>query len=107
MATERGEASEESVKKAASAPSIMGLNDNLKILGRQLHVQTENTGSPPNNIVTHVFCNGRVIYTSRSEYPQQLRMDPNFNKIQDLMRAQHLSVIKRITEKTSNVQSAS
>jgi hypothetical protein len=85
----------------------MGLNDNLQLLGRQIHVQTENTGSPPTHIVTQVFCNGRVIYTAKSELPRNLQLAPDFGKIQDLMRAQHSQVIRRITEKTAQVHSAS
>ena len=44
---------------------VVGLNDNLVFMGRQLHVQTEHTGFPVARIVTQVFCSGRVLLSKK------------------------------------------
>jgi hypothetical protein len=83
----------------ASAAPATGLNDNLEFMGRQLHVQTEHLEYPVARIVTQVFCNGRVMRSKKSEYPEDVRESRDVNKIQQLMNAQHYQVIREITEK--------
>ncbi len=91
---------------SASALSAMGLNDNLDFMGRQLHVQTENMSSPAMSIVTQVFCNGRVVFSTRSAYPPGVRESQNLKQVQDLMRAQHLRVIEKIRNKKAEILGA-
>ncbi len=81
----------------------MGLNDKLDFMGRQLHIQTENTGSNAACIVTQVFCNGRVFFTAKSEYPAELGKAQDIKLIQDLMRAQHFTVIEKIRSKKAKI----
>lgn len=82
----------------------MGLNNNLEFLGRQLHVQTENTAFPTPHIVTQVFSNGRILLSKKSEYPADAHDAGNPEKIQELMRIQHHQVIQEISEKQKRIQ---
>jgi hypothetical protein len=85
------------------APSAMGLNNNLEFMGKQLHVQTENTGFPVARIVTQVFCRGRVVLSRKSEYPSGVREAPDPRKIRELMHTQHFQVIQEIEEKQTRI----
>jgi hypothetical protein len=90
-----------------SIPTVMGLNDNLDFMGRLIHVQTENMRSPAMCIVTQVFCNGRVVFSTKSEFPPGLCESQAFSQIQGLMRAQHFEVIKKIRDKKTQILSPS
>ena len=88
---------------ASSIPAVMGLNDNLDFMGRCLHVQTENLRFPSMCILTQVFCNGRVVFSTRSEYPPGAAESGDYSRIQNLMREQHYRVIERIRNKKEQV----
>ena len=83
--------------------SAPGLNDNLQFMGRQLHIQTERIGHPTPHIVTQVFSNGRVVFSKKYELPSQSLELWEFQKIQELMRTQHLQTIREIKEKQKRV----
>jgi hypothetical protein len=93
----------------APAPVLtaMGLNDNLDFMGRQLHVQTENLRSPSPCIVTQVFCNGRVLFSTKSEYLPGVNESQDFSRIGDLMQSQHYRVIEKIRDKKAQILSKS
>ncbi len=74
------------------------LNDKLEFMGKQLHIQTENTGFPANLIVTHVFYNGRVILSRKADHSSAAGDSAH---IRELMNAQHLQVIQEIKDKQS------
>ena len=96
---------EESAENHAFDQDIptMGLNDNLEFMGKKLHVQTENMGFDHRYITTHVFCNGRVVLSTKSEYPPDLHGSDDPSKIQGLMRKQHFDVIRKIEGKRIQV----
>lgn len=79
--------------------SISGLNDNLEILGKHLHIQTENTGFPTVRIVTQVFCGGRVILSRKTDHVSDAGDDGNTTLLRKRMNAQHSQVIKEIKDK--------
>ena len=83
----------------------MGLNDNLAFMGRAIHVQTEDLGAAGNCITTQVFCDGRVILSTRSEYPSTMREQNHNDRVIELMRAQHFNVIRQIESRQSKHQS--
>jgi hypothetical protein len=87
----------------AGAFSVMGLNHNLEFMGRQLHVQTENTGFPVTRIVTQVFCKGRVVFSKKSECPPDLHESRDPRKIHERMRTQHFQVIREIQAKQAGI----
>jgi flagellar biosynthesis protein FlhG len=84
---------------------VMGLNDNLAFMGRALHVQTEDLGTAGNCITTQVFCDGRVILSTKSEYPSAMREQNQNDQVIELMRTQHFNVIRQIESRQSRHQS--
>lgn len=84
---------------------VMGLNDNLVFMGRQLHVQTEHTGFPVARIVTQVFCSGRVLLSKKTECPAGIPESQDFDRIQKLMSTQHYQVLKEIAAKQARIMS--
>jgi hypothetical protein len=80
----------------------MGLNDNLKFLGNELHIQTENVQSSTPCILTQVFFRGRVIHTARCEYSKENQDSANLAKIRDLMHQQHMKVMEKISARQAN-----
>jgi hypothetical protein len=81
--------------------AVSGLNDNLYFMGKQLHIQTENTGSTATRIVTQVFCKGRVILSRKMDHPS---IAGDSVRIRELMSSQHLQTIREIKEKLSRLQ---
>ena len=84
--------------RSVHAP-ISGLNDNLEVMGKQLHIQTENTGFPAARIVTQVFCGGRVILSRKTDHASATGDDGNTAQIRERMNSQHSQVIKEIKDK--------
>jgi flagellar biosynthesis protein FlhG len=83
-----------------------GLNDNLVVMGRELHVQTEDLGDEGGGIITQVFCGGRVLLSTKSEYTQALRDLDAGDRLAESMRAQHYHVICEIETRKSKFASA-
>ena len=89
-----------------AALCLAGLNDNLEFMGRHLHVQTENAGFPVAHIVTQVFCKGKVVLSKKTDYPPGVREAGDIGTMQELMRAQHIHVIRSIAAKESRILGA-
>jgi hypothetical protein len=83
---------------------VSGLNDNLEFMGRQLHIQTENTGLPPTRIVTQVFCGGRVILSRKTDHTSIMDDSGSIVNMRDLMNSQHHQIIKEIKDKLVQLQ---
>lgn len=81
----------------------MGLTDRLDFLGRQFHIQTEDLGFTGRSITTQVFCEGRVIFSTKSEYPSTINGKSDRNVITEIMRQQHFNVIRELESKKSQV----
>ena len=83
---------------------VMGLNDNIKFLGRELHVQTEAARIPIPHIVTHVFANGRILLSRKSDCPTDVEETSSLLQIRELMQLQHQDVIRELSKKQQKVQ---
>jgi hypothetical protein len=92
--------------KIAPASPVAGLNDNLEFMGRQLHVQTESVGSPAVRIVTHVFCDGRVLLTRKSDDASSSQASGDPGTVLKLMHSQHLKIIQEIRNKQARILNA-
>ena len=87
----------------AKTKAVVGLNDNLAFLGKQLHVQTEHLVLPAPRIVTQVFSNGRVLLSRRTDCPGDAAAPADGEEIRQRMQAQHLQVIREIAAKQQRV----
>jgi flagellar biosynthesis protein FlhG len=72
---------------------IVGLDDRLEFKGKQLRIKTDNMGYTGRCITTQVFCEGRVILSTKSDYAPVLQDADYTNHIKALMRKQHFDVI--------------
>jgi MinD-like ATPase involved in chromosome partitioning or flagellar assembly len=105
----RGHASVPETRMAASqagTSTAPGLNNDVALNGRSLHVQTEDLGPAGSCIATQVFCEGRVLLSTRSEYPSALRDSRKMSMLFELMRTQHFNVIRQIESRNHPPQSA-
>ena len=89
-------------EKGVSAAPIMGFNDNLIFKGSELHVQTEDMGQSVRCITTQVFMDGRIILTTKLDYPAELMDRSDRSQVMELMRRQHFDLIRDI--KSGRVQ---
>ena len=92
-------------ENALPAP-VSGLNDNLEFMGRQLHIQTENAGLPAARIVTQVFCGGRVVFSRKTDHPQNAADSDDTAHIRELMHSQHRQIIKELKDKQARLKRA-
>ncbi len=74
----------------------MGLNDNLEVMGKNFHIQTEDVGYAGRYIRTQVFHQGKVVLSTRSEYPTTIRDERDRAQVAEIMRRQHFDVIRQI-----------
>ena len=81
-----------------------GLNDNLDFMGRILHIQTEDVGYSGRCITTQVFCNGRLLLSTKSDYPAILSAHSGRANIAKLMREQHFTVIQDLEKRKLRIQ---
>jgi MinD-like ATPase involved in chromosome partitioning or flagellar assembly len=90
---------------AAGMPAT-GLNDSLMFMGRDLHIQTEDMGDAGHCITTQVFCEGRVILSTKSPYSPNRQDLPSASQVVERMRAQHFNVIREIESRMTRFESA-
>ena len=80
---------------------LSGLNDSIYHMGRELHVQTEDLGCRDRLIRTQVFCEGRVLLTTKVGYPDSAEGDHGFKQVTEIMRRQHFGVLREIEDRLS------
>ena len=81
---------------------ITGLNQNLDILGRVFHIQTEVSGEEDLFIRTAVFVSGKIVATRESKVDPSQR--DNEDTIKDLMEKQHRIIYENVVERAKNFQ---
>jgi hypothetical protein len=88
-------------RRASPVSPTMSLNDNMYFMGRELHIQTETVQSDTPCIRTHVFSHGRVIHTTKLEFPLGMKGYYDFDTIRDMMKMQHCQIMEKIYKKES------
>lgn len=74
----------------ASAPPLVGFNNNVRYRGMRFHIQTEDSGVTRPHIITHLFADGGyVIKSVRTDYSEYVDRPDRPALIQRLMREQH------------------
>jgi hypothetical protein len=79
---------------------VYGLNDNIDILGRVFHVQTEITSGPDPIVRSAVFLDGAIV--ASREIPVA-ELDAPDDSIRDQMETQHAQVIKNLVNRDSEL----
>jgi MinD-like ATPase involved in chromosome partitioning or flagellar assembly len=74
---------------------VRGVNEDLRVSDRLLHVQTEDLGADKSQIRTQVFEAGRVIFTKITPYDAPLKKGTNLSR-QEHINFQHRAVAQAI-----------
>src|SRR5262249_9392213 len=71
---------------------VLGYNHNVRYAGRLWHVQTEDSGAQNPHIFTHLFHDGTILATKRTDY------DPtsDVSVVQKLMQVQHKNMLREL-----------
>jgi hypothetical protein len=75
-------------------PPFLGYNHNVRHKGRLFHVQTEDSGLSRPVLTTHLFVEGTILATLRSQY---LADEPDA-VVQKRMQDQHKTMLKRVRD---------
>ncbi|WP_225072450.1 hypothetical protein [Desulfuromonas sp. CSMB_57] len=75
-----------------------GFNHNFRHQGQLFHVQTEDSGRKNPQIVTHLYHGGTILASQRQSYADRLQ-DPDLRQVvEQLMRAQHKEMLRRLRD---------
>jgi hypothetical protein len=80
-------------KPSARSP-ILGYNHNVRYGGRILHVQTEDSGPSNPHLFTHLFFEGSILATKRSQYDA----DEPEEFVRAMMQGQHKEILKELKQ---------
>ncbi len=75
---------------------LVGYNHNFRYKGVLYHVQTEDGGVKNPHIVTHLFHGGTILVSRKVSYSDILSADNLEKVVQDLMKSQHQSMLRRL-----------
>lgn len=81
---------------------LTGFNTNVRYRGLGFHVQTEDGGRNRPRLVTHLFREGEILATLRTDYGDLLdQKDPDSPEVEEaireLMQEQHKEMLRRLT----------
>jgi hypothetical protein len=75
---------------------ISGFNTNVRHRGLVFHVQTEDSGRAYPHIITHLYYQGTILASEKSEYRDRLD-SPNLGReVKERMEAQHQAMLDRV-----------
>ncbi len=75
---------------------LTGYNHNLKYKGRIYHVQTEDSGLQSPHVFTHLFFDGTILATSKTDYHHLLETDEWADKLRTIMQNSHKQMMKSL-----------
>lgn len=75
-------------------PPLLGYNHNVRHAGRLFHVQTEDSGLSRLYVTTHLFIEGTILATTRTQYTA----DEPDEVVQKKMQTQHKTMLKRLRD---------
>jgi len=90
----RGRENCDSLITVSKRPPFLGYNHNVRHKGRLFHVQTEDSGLTRPVLTTHVFIEGTILATLRSQYT----LDEPDAVVQKRMQTQHKTMLKRVRD---------
>jgi len=75
---------------------ILGFNHNVVYKGEVFHVQTEDSGINNPHIITLLYRGGVILSSKKTSYADILRMDNFESVVEELMKAQHKELMRRL-----------
>ncbi len=81
---------------AKTRSPLLGYNHNLKYKGRVYHVQTEDSGVRTPHVFTHLFYDGTILATKRTDYADLLDAPDSEKQVRHIMQEQHKDMMKEL-----------
>jgi ketol-acid reductoisomerase len=75
---------------------VLGFNHNVTYKGEVFHVQTEDSGVKNPHIITLLYRGGVILCSKKTSYADILRMDNLETVVEELMKAQHKEIMRRL-----------
>jgi hypothetical protein len=75
---------------------VLGFNHNVVYKGEVFHVQTEDSGIKNPHIITLLYRGGVILCSKKTSYADILMMDNLDSVIEELMKAQHKELMRRL-----------
>ena len=75
---------------------ILGFNHNVMYKGEVFHVQTEDSGVSNPHIITLLYRGGVILSSKKTSYADILQMDNLEQVVEELMKAQHKEMMRRL-----------
>jgi len=79
---------------AVRRPPLPGYNHNIRYKGRVYHVQTEDSGVERPHVITHMFLDGMIVATLRSDYRHLVAEANHVVRVRHMMQEQHKAIMK-------------
>ena len=75
---------------------VLGFNHNVVYKGEVFHVQTEDSGVSNPHIITLLYRGGVILCSKKTSYADILMMDNLESVVEELMKAQHKELMRRL-----------
>ena len=75
---------------------ITGFNTNVRHAGRVFHVQTEDSGRDRPHVISHVYCNGTILASKKSDYADGLGAGDLNATLRRFMEKQHRNMLETL-----------
>lgn len=75
---------------------VLGFNHNISYKGEVFHVQTEDSGVNNPHIITLLYRGGVILCSKKTSYADILMMDNLESVVEELMKAQHKELMRRL-----------
>jgi hypothetical protein len=75
---------------------VLGFNHNVVYKGEVFHVQTEDSGIKNPHIITLLYRGGVILCSKKTSYADILTMDNLESVVEELMKAQHKELMRRL-----------
>ena len=75
---------------------VLGFNHNVTYKGEIFHVQTEDSGVKNPHIITLLYRGGSILCSKKTSYADILMMDNLDSVVEELMKAQHKELMRRL-----------
>ena len=75
---------------------ITGFNTNVRYQGRVFHVQTEDSGRNHPHVISHIYYEGSILGSQKSDYAARVGSEDLDIQVRALMERQHKKMLKRL-----------
>lgn len=79
--------------------ALLGFNTNVTWRGKVLHVQTEDSGRGKPHVITHLFHEGTIIVSRKTDYSHLVDAPDMVDQVRAVMKAQHKQMIIELRDK--------